>query len=81
MRLTPQRHRLIAPRAIGQRIETRGRGAEKLTVDASDTAQGFFAKRGYVAMQRNSITINDEWLANTTMQKALGAAPSPGVPS
>ncbi|MGY4369776.1 putative acetyltransferase [Bradyrhizobium sp. LB1.3] len=42
-----------------------GRGADKLTVDASDNAQGFFAKRGYVAMQRNSITINDEWLANT----------------
>ena len=31
-----------------------GRGAEKLTVDASDTAEGFFAKRGYIAMQRNT---------------------------
>ena len=49
-----------------------GRGADKLTVDASDTAEGFFRKRGYVAKQRNSITINDEWLANTTMQKTLG---------
>jgi putative acetyltransferase len=49
-----------------------GRGADKLTVDASDTAEGFFRKRGYVAQQRNSITINDEWLANTTMQKTLG---------
>jgi putative acetyltransferase len=55
------------------------RGAEKLTVDASDTAQGFFAKRGYVAMQRNSITINDEWLANTTMQKTLGNGPASGA--
>ena len=55
------------------------RGAEKLTVDASDNAQGFFAKRGYVAMQRNSITINDEWLANTTMQKTLGAGPASGA--
>ena len=48
------------------------RGAEKLTVEASDNAQEFFRKRGYVAQQRNSVTINGEWLANTTMQKALG---------
>jgi putative acetyltransferase len=47
------------------------RGAEKLTVDASDNAQEFFRKRGYVAQQRNSVTINGEWLANTTMQKVL----------
>jgi putative acetyltransferase len=48
------------------------RGATKLTVEASDNAQEFFRKRGYVAQQRNSVTINGEWLANTTMQKALG---------
>jgi len=48
-----------------------GRGAEKLTVDASDTARGFFEKRGYVAQQRNSISTGDEWLANTTMSKQL----------
>jgi putative acetyltransferase len=52
-----------------------GRGATSLTVDASDTAQGFFAKRGYIAQQRNSVAIGDEWLANTTMKKTLGAAP------
>jgi putative acetyltransferase len=51
-----------------------GRGAKSLSVDASDTAQGFFAKRGYTAQQRNSVAINDEWLANTTMKKTLGAA-------
>ncbi|RXH22176.1 MULTISPECIES: GNAT family N-acetyltransferase [Bradyrhizobium] len=50
-----------------------GRGAQSLIVDASDTAQGFFAKRGYTAQQRNSVTVNDEWLANTTMKKMLGA--------
>jgi len=50
-----------------------GRGAAALTVDASDTAQNFFAKRGYMAQQRNSVTVNDEWLANTTMRKTLGA--------
>jgi putative acetyltransferase len=48
-----------------------GRGAKSLTVDASDNAQEFFKKRGYVARQRNSVTVNGEWLANTTMQKTL----------
>ena len=50
------------------------RGAAKLTVDASDTAHGFFEKRGYVAQQRNTISVGDEWLANTTMQKQLRQA-------
>jgi putative acetyltransferase len=49
------------------------RGATALTVEASDMAERFFAKRGYVAMQRNSVTIGDEWLANTTMRKTLAA--------
>jgi putative acetyltransferase len=48
------------------------RGATSLAVDASDTAIEFFRKRGYVAQQRNSVTVNGEWLANTTMKKALG---------
>jgi putative acetyltransferase len=47
------------------------RGATKLTVDASDNALDFFKKRGYVATQRNTVTVNGEWLANTTMQKTL----------
>jgi putative acetyltransferase len=47
------------------------RGAKNLSVDASDTALDFFKKRGYVARQRNSVTVNGEWLANTTMQKVL----------
>jgi putative acetyltransferase len=51
------------------------RGAEKLIVDASDSARGFFEKRGYVAQQRNSISVGDEWLANTTMSKQLGPKP------
>jgi len=49
------------------------RGAAKLVVDASDSARGFFEKRGYVAQQRNSISIGDEWLANTTLHKQLAA--------
>jgi putative acetyltransferase len=47
------------------------RGAKSLSVDASDTALDFFKKRGYVAKQRNSVTVNGEWLANTTMQKVF----------
>jgi putative acetyltransferase len=58
-----------------------GRGAKTLTVDASDNAQGFFLKRGYVGLQRNTVTLNGEWLANTTMQKTLAGAPSPGTPT
>ena len=50
------------------------RGAKSLTVDASDNALEFFKKRGYVAKQRNSVTVNGEWLANTTMQKTLEGA-------
>ncbi|HKS18038.1 MAG TPA: GNAT family N-acetyltransferase [Bradyrhizobium sp.] len=56
------------------------RGAKSLTVDASDNANEFFRKRGYVGKQRNTVTINDEWLANTTMQKTLAAGAAPGAP-
>ena len=54
-----------------------GRGAKKLIVDASDTARGFFEKRGYVAQQRNSISVGDEWLANTTLTKTLAGQGKP----
>jgi len=49
------------------------RGALKLKTDVSDSARGFFEKRGYIAQQRNSVLVGDEWLANTTMQKQLAA--------
>jgi putative acetyltransferase len=52
------------------------RGAKELTVDASDTASGFFEKRGFVAKTRNTVTIGGEWLANTTMTKPLAAKES-----
>ena len=54
------------------------RGTKSLSVDASDNALDFFRKRGYVAKQRNSVTINGEWLANTTMVKTLGAPAGEG---
>jgi putative acetyltransferase len=47
------------------------RGAAKLVADASDSARGFFEKRGYSAQQRNTVSLRGEWLANTTMQKQL----------
>jgi putative acetyltransferase len=50
-----------------------GRGTKSLSVDASDNAEGFFLKRGYAAKQRNTVTVNGEWLANTTMQKTLAS--------
>jgi putative acetyltransferase len=49
------------------------RGAARLTVEASDTASGFFKRRGFVAQRRNTVLRNEEWLANTTMDKKLGA--------
>jgi putative acetyltransferase len=51
------------------------RGGKELTVDASDSARGFFEKRGFVARTRNTVSLAGEWLANTTMTKAL-APPS-----
>ena len=52
----------VHPAAVGQGVGAMlidaleklagGRGAAKLSVDASDSARGFFEKRGYVAQQR-----------------------------
>jgi putative acetyltransferase len=79
----------VHPSAVGQGVGAMlsealeklagGRGAKSLTVDASDNAVEFFAKRGYQPTQRNTVTINGEWLANTTMQKTLVQAAAPGA--
>jgi putative acetyltransferase len=71
----------VHPAAVGQGVAAmlcgaleklaRGRGATSLTVDASDNSAEFFARRGYQAMQRNTVSVDGEWLANTTMQKKL----------
>jgi len=53
------------------------RGAPRLTVDASDSARGFFERRGFTAQQRNSVLCGDEWLANTTMEKKLAGRSAP----
>jgi putative acetyltransferase len=49
------------------------RGASHLSVDASDTAREFFQRRGFSAEQRNTISVGNEWLANTTMKKKFDA--------
>lgn len=49
------------------------RGAGRLTADVSDSAEGFFQRKGFVPRQRNTISIGNEWLANTTMEKLLAA--------
>jgi putative acetyltransferase len=73
----------VHPAAAGQGVATMlidaleklagARGAGRLVVDASDSARGFFEKRGYVAQQRNSVLAGDEWLANTTLHKTLNS--------
>jgi len=50
------------------------RGTSELSVDASDSARGFFERRGFSAKTRNTVALGGEWLANTTMVKPLAAA-------
>jgi putative acetyltransferase len=49
------------------------RGASHLAVEASDTARDFFARRGFTPEQRNTVSMGNEWLSNTTMKKRLAA--------
>jgi putative acetyltransferase len=45
------------------------RGTPHLVVDASDTARDFFSHRGFTPEQRNTVSVGNEWLSNTTMKK------------
>jgi len=73
----------VHPAAAGQGVGTMlidaleklagSRGAARLSADVSDSAQEFFKNRGFVAKQRNSVPLGNEWLANTTMEKRLSA--------
>lgn len=54
------------------------RGSTAISVDASETAEPFFVDRGYVAVQRNSLPLEDQWLTNTTMRKQLAPAAAKG---
>jgi putative acetyltransferase len=73
----------VHPDALGQGVANAlvdaleklatARGAQQMKVEASDTAEPFFAGRGYRPQQRNTIEIQGVWLANTTMTKPLAA--------
>jgi putative acetyltransferase len=73
----------VHPGLVGQGVGTMlvdaleklagARGGKRLSADVSDTAEGFFKKRGFTATQRNTVQVGGEWLANTTMGKQLGA--------
>jgi putative acetyltransferase len=70
-------HPAVAGQGIGamlcdavERLAT-ARGTARLTADVSDTARGFFERRGFVAQRRNTVSVGDEWLATTTMEKKL----------
>jgi putative acetyltransferase len=53
------------------------RGAKRLTAEASDSAKPLFDRLGFTAQKRNLVRKGDQWLANTTMMKTLGADPAP----
>ena len=57
------------------------RGLKEIETDASDVAHDFFKGRGYVATQRNTVSLNGEWFANTTMKKQLAPAATHGKPN
>jgi putative acetyltransferase len=72
-------HPAVAGRGIGAQLcdaierLAAARGATTLIADASDTALGFFTRRGFLPQRRNSVSRNHEWLANTTVEKTLSA--------
>ena len=72
-------HPAVAGQGVGKMLYdaveklAAARGAPHLTVDASDTARDFFEHRGFAAEQRNTVSVGNEWLSNTTMKKKLAA--------
>ena len=76
----------VAPDHVRQGVATallealekiaRARGAMSLTAEVSDTAKPLFDRRQFASQRRNIKQIDDEWLGNTSMRKALGPAPT-----
>ena len=70
-------HPAVAGQGIGTMLAdaleklAAARGATHLTVEASDSAREFFLRRGFTAERRNTVTLGNEWFANTTMKKQL----------
>jgi putative acetyltransferase len=72
-------HPAVAGQGVGKTLYdaveklSASRGVAQLSVDASDTAREFFERRGFVAEKRNTVSVGNEWLSNTTMKKKLAA--------
>ena len=74
----------VHPATVGQGVGTMlydaveklatARGAQHLTADVSDNAQPFFSKHGFQPQRRNTVSLGDEWLSTTTMEKRLAPA-------
>ncbi|MGO4572735.1 GNAT family N-acetyltransferase [Microvirga sp. 2TAF3] len=68
-------HPAVAGQGIGSMLYdaveklAMARGAKRLSADASDNARPFFEKHGFQPQRRNTVTLGDEWLGNTTMEK------------
>src|ERR1700678_3580469 len=55
------------------------RGTKELSGDASDSARGFFERRGFVAKTRNTVALGGEWIVNTTMATQIAAPAARGT--
>ena len=71
----PAHHRQGVARALIEAVELIAltSGIERLSVDASDAAEPFFAALGYLRLRRNRVERAGVVLANTTMEKRLEA--------
>jgi putative acetyltransferase len=73
-------HPAVAGRGVGRMLYdaveklSMARGTPHLSVDASDTARDFFTHRGFSPEQRNTVSVGNEWLSNTTMKKRLAGS-------
>ncbi len=82
-------HLYVSPNIIREGVATAlcdaleklaaARGAQKLTVDSSDTAEPFFKERGYVLQSRNTRIVDEQWLAYMTMSKDLSPPVATGT--
>lgn len=73
-------HPAVAGQGIGsmlydaiEKLAT-ARGAPRLVAEVSDNAQPFFQKQGFQPQRRNTLSLGDEWLGTTTMEKRLAPA-------
>ncbi len=72
-------HPAVAGQGVGKMLYeaveklSAARGTAHLSVAASDTAREFFERRGFTPERRNTVSVGNEWLSNTTMKKQLAA--------